>query len=203
VDSSNYYRWSRGSDGFPGTGRHAFQWQPTTTAHDPNPPITLEDGAPPVSSDDIIAYFVLLDNQQVIEVEQQEFWITQLFESVAVVDDVVSVFALLDYQVSVDDESVDTWIGQVFDVDAAVADFITSALDEQSLQEQADVDGWWIGINVADFELEFIVLQSVTSDLQDEGYEFSDFGGSASGYDPTFDPDIIDYIVRARRRGRR
>lgn len=31
--------------GIVGVDRVAWQWQPTRTAHDPNPPITLEDGA--------------------------------------------------------------------------------------------------------------------------------------------------------------
>lgn len=36
---------------WPGASRTAWQWQTSLTAHDPNPPITLEDGAAPPADD--------------------------------------------------------------------------------------------------------------------------------------------------------
>lgn len=42
---NNYVYRTGGRSGFPGTGNAPFQWQPVSTAHDPNPPITLEDAS--------------------------------------------------------------------------------------------------------------------------------------------------------------
>jgi hypothetical protein len=51
-----------------GSRRTAWQWQPTLTAHDPNPPITLEDGAPPVLDQQVTSICfpaIFLDTQEV------------------------------------------------------------------------------------------------------------------------------------------
>lgn len=40
---TKYYRFTSGLFGERGDSRQSWQWQPTLSAHDPNPPITLED----------------------------------------------------------------------------------------------------------------------------------------------------------------
>lgn len=46
---TQYFRFTHGLFGERGDSRESWQWQPTLTAHDPSPPITLEDAAAPAT----------------------------------------------------------------------------------------------------------------------------------------------------------
>lgn len=120
--------------------RPLWQWQSTLTAHDPNPPITLENGgAPPVIPSIIESWWTVWDDAEHDD-EGDGWWLASIYEEASAPAVIDPVFGRFEADDEDDAEPVETGFPQV----PGLNNFVQGALDalDEDDDEAPQVVAW-------------------------------------------------------------